>query len=37
MSIDDSLARKDWGWKPHFDIDKMTKTMIEALRKKIKS
>lgn len=28
-SIDDSVARKDWGWKPQFDLDAMTKDMLE--------
>jgi len=27
-SIDDSEAKKDWGWKPDFDLDKMTKDML---------
>ena len=31
QSIDDSEARKDWGWKHNFDLDKMTKTMLESL------
>lgn len=31
-SIDDSLARKDWGWNPDFDLDAMTKDMIEKLK-----
>lgn len=31
-SIDDSLAREDWGWKPEFDLDRMTENMIENLR-----
>ena len=31
-SIDDSRARADWGWKPAFDLDAMTKDMIEHLR-----
>ncbi len=35
-SIDDSLAREDWGWKPDFDLDGMTQDMIEKLQKKIK-
>ena len=30
-SIDDSDARKDWGWKPDYDLDAMTKDMIENL------
>lgn len=34
-SIDDSQAQKDWGWKPEFDLAKMTSTMIEGLKKKL--
>jgi nucleoside-diphosphate-sugar epimerase len=30
-SIDDAEARKDWGWKPDFDLDKMTKDMLVNL------
>ncbi len=33
-SIDDSQARDDWGWKPEFDLKKMTKEMIERLSEK---
>jgi nucleoside-diphosphate-sugar epimerase len=33
-SIDDSVARRDWNWKPRFDIDKMSKTMINKLKSK---
>jgi nucleoside-diphosphate-sugar epimerase len=33
QSIDDSVANKDWGWKPEFDLDKMTFDMIENLKK----
>lgn len=32
QSIDDSVARKDWGWKPEYDLKKMTKDMMENLR-----
>ncbi len=32
-SIDDSLARSDWGWKHHYDIERMTADMIEHLAK----
>ncbi len=31
-SIDDSLAREDWGWKHEFDLPKMTVDMLEHLR-----
>lgn len=30
-SIDDSAARKDWGWQHDFDLEKMTKTMLEGV------
>ncbi len=30
-SIDDSVARQDWGWKPAFDLTRMTQEMIEHL------
>jgi nucleoside-diphosphate-sugar epimerase len=31
-SIDDHMARNDWGWKPEYDLAKMTKDMFENLR-----
>ena len=31
QSIDDSVARQDWGWKPEFDLHAMTKDMLENL------
>lgn len=34
-SIDDAAARKDWGWKNEFDLDKMTADMLQHLREKI--
>lgn len=33
-SIDDSYARKDWGWKHNFDLSSMTKEMLEQLAAK---
>lgn len=32
-SIDDSLARQDWGWNHEFDLPKMTEVMVENLRR----
>lgn len=32
-SIDDSCARQDWGWKHKYDLDSMTKIMLENLKK----
>ncbi len=32
-SIDDSRARKDWGWKHDFDLAEMTNIMLENLKK----
>jgi len=31
-SIDDSLARKDWNWKHEFDLEALTKEMINNLK-----
>ena len=35
-SIDDSVAREEWGWKPEYDLDAMTKDMLDALSAKLK-
>jgi nucleoside-diphosphate-sugar epimerase len=32
QSIDDSVARNDWGWQPKFDLKKMTADMLENLK-----
>lgn len=32
QSIDDSTARKDWGWAHEYDLAKMTKDMLNNLR-----
>ncbi|TFZ39284.1 L-threonine 3-dehydrogenase [Soehngenia longivitae] len=34
-SLDDSEARKQWGWKPNYDLDSMTKDMLEKLNMKL--
>jgi nucleoside-diphosphate-sugar epimerase len=31
-SIDDTVARNDWGWKHEYDLTKMTKDMLENLQ-----
>lgn len=31
MSIDDSVAREQWGWKPTYDLAAMTKDMVQKL------
>lgn len=33
-SLDDSAARKEWGWNPKYDLDATTKDMLETLSKK---
>jgi nucleoside-diphosphate-sugar epimerase len=33
QSIDDTVARNDWGWKNEYDLDKMTKEMLDNLKK----
>ena len=34
-SIDDAAARQDWGWRPAFDLDKMTRDMLAHLREPV--
>jgi len=31
QSIDDTVARNDWGWKEHFNLEKVTEEMLENL------
>jgi nucleoside-diphosphate-sugar epimerase len=31
-SIDGSLAEKDWGWKPNYNLDKMVKEMLDNVK-----
>ncbi len=33
-SLDDSCAREEWGWKPEYDLDSMTRDMLEKIRAK---
>ena len=34
-SIDDSAASKEWGWKPSYDLEKMSDDMLENLKRKL--
>jgi nucleoside-diphosphate-sugar epimerase len=34
-SIDDSAARNEWGWKPDYDIARMTKDMLAVLGRRL--
>ncbi|MDR1582848.1 MAG: NAD-dependent epimerase/dehydratase family protein [Prevotellaceae bacterium] len=33
-NLDDSCAKKEWGWSPQYNLDSMTKNMLEELRNK---
>ena len=33
QSIDDSVASADWGWKPMYNLETMTKDMLDNLKK----
>ena len=33
-SMDDSVARAEWGWKPEYDLEAMTADMLAALEKR---
>ncbi len=35
-SIDDSVARADWGWAHEYDLAKMTEVMLRNLKEKLK-
>lgn len=34
-SLDDTCARHEWGWQPEYDLDSMTKDMLEHLKLKL--
>ena len=34
-NMDDSCARKEWGWKPSYDLDGMVKDMVSHLKERI--
>jgi hypothetical protein len=33
--MDDSAAREDWNWKPDYNLESMTKEMIDKLSLKL--
>jgi len=35
-SVDDTAARKEWGWSPSYDLDSMTRDMLEKIGEKHK-
>ena len=35
-SLDDTCARKEWGWKPEYDLDAMTRDMLAKLEARFK-
>ena len=32
-AIDDSAARRDWGWKPRYDLDAMTDDLVPRVKR----
>lgn len=36
QSIDDTIAAKDWRWKPGYELSKMTKDMLANMRSNVK-
>ena len=34
-SIDDSAAQEEWGWKPSFNLEKMSDDMLDNLKRKL--
>ena len=34
-SLDDTCARQEWGWNPQYDLDSMTKDMLEKLEARL--
>jgi nucleoside-diphosphate-sugar epimerase len=34
-SLDDTSAREEWGWNPQYDLDAMTRDMLEKLSNKL--
>ncbi|MBN2409927.1 MAG: NAD-dependent epimerase/dehydratase family protein [Candidatus Aminicenantes bacterium] len=37
QSIDDTAAREEWGWKPDYDLTRMTEDMLGVLQKRFEA
>ncbi len=37
QSIDDSVANREWGWKPKYDLNEITTDMMSNLKEKLKT
>ena len=35
QSLDDSVARKEWGWQPEFEFEDMVKVMLEGISERL--
>jgi len=35
-SLDDTCAREEWGWKPEYDMDAMTRDMLAKLEERFR-
>jgi nucleoside-diphosphate-sugar epimerase len=35
-SLDDSAARKEWGWMPEYDLESMTADMLQNISQKLR-
>jgi nucleoside-diphosphate-sugar epimerase len=33
-SLDDSVARRDWGWSPDYDLETLVDLMLHEMRRK---
>ena len=36
-TLDDQLARRDWGWRPHYDLPRMTDDLVPRMRALVQS
>jgi nucleoside-diphosphate-sugar epimerase len=36
-SIDDTMARQDWGWQPQYDLPRLAQVMFEVIAQSVRS